>query len=81
MKYDPSLPLVDQLADAARACSDPTTRQLFVVVRSNLDDTVEAFFLNPNGETLQDLIGLWTRAVKLLRGTPDCEAPGNTAML
>jgi hypothetical protein len=73
MKYDTTLPLVDQLADAAMASRDPTTRSLFTVVRGNLDDHVEQFFLNPTGDNLTDLIGYWTRAVQLLRKTPDVE--------
>lgn len=71
MKHDRLLPLTDQLADAARASADTMTRTLLTRVRYELDDHVEAFFADPSSERLQDLVGFWTRAVKLLKETPD----------
>jgi hypothetical protein len=73
VKHDRNTPLVDQLADAAAASADPMTRQLFTIVRGNVDDHVENFFIEPSSERLQALVGLWTRAVKLLKDTPDPE--------
>lgn len=71
MHHDRTMPLAEQLAIAALVSADPTTSQLFTVVRQNLDDRVEAFFLDPTSEKLQALVGFWTRAVKLLKDTPD----------
>lgn len=71
MRHDRLLPLADQLADAARLSQDPTTRFLFTRVGHELDDYTEAFFTDPSSDRLQDLVGLWTRAVKLLKDTPD----------
>jgi hypothetical protein len=80
MRYDPKLPLVDQLADAAMASADPLSRHLFTVVRGNLDDLVEVFFTDPTGDNLTALIGYWTRAVQLIKNTPDIATgtDGNT---
>jgi len=71
MQYDQSQPLVDQLSAAATLSQDGTTRYLFVTVRQNLDDYTEKFFCDPSGDNLQNLIGLWTRAVRLLKDTPN----------
>jgi hypothetical protein len=75
MRHDRTLPLVDQLADAARASADPTTRHLFTVVRHRVDDLAEEFFIDPTSDNLSALTGLWTRAVKLLKDTPDATRP------
>jgi hypothetical protein len=71
MRHDRLLPLADQLADAARSSLDQTTHALLTHIRYELDDHVEAFFTDPSSERLQDLVGFWTRAVKLLKDTPD----------
>lgn len=71
MKHDRTLPLVDQLADAATRSPDSATRFLFTTVRYQLDDYTEAFFVDPSSDNLQALTGLWTRAVRLLKHTPD----------
>jgi hypothetical protein len=71
MKHERSRPLADQLARAARLAADPTTRHLFITVRSSLDDRIENFFVDPSSDNLQGLVGFWTRAVRLLKETPD----------
>jgi len=75
MQHDHSLPLVDQLAAAALASRDDMTRSLFTIVRSTLDDHIEKFFLDPTSENLSALVGFWTRAVKLLKDTPESTGP------
>jgi N-acetylglucosamine kinase-like BadF-type ATPase len=79
MRHDRTLPLVDQLADAAAKSADPTARHLFTVVRHHIDDHAEAFFIDPTSDNLQALTGLWTRAVKLLKETPESLTQGSEA--
>jgi len=69
-RYDPNVPLAMQLDVVAAVSEDPTTQGLLMVVRDGLDLRATNFYTNPTGANLMDLVGWWTRAVKLLESTP-----------
>ena len=69
-RYDPAVPLALQLAEIALASPDVTTEGMFVVVRDGLNQRIENYYRYPNNDNLLELIGYWSRAIRLLEATP-----------